>query len=308
MSWDVIDHDCSQRALFLSLTTSNLDHWQQQRFQWKQLIQTHHRYFETRMALPQSRAFITSLIETLNQPPSTTTTPPTSNPLKQASPADRSVLLTLHVLFPNELLPALDLLDRELVVRLVASSGPHVPPPDKEAAQDTNMEQDTSTTLEDQNTDIGNTKHGDGNAVYYVRSAQHITSNSRFRDPVASTSHYEVRTLSWNCSCPAFTFSAFPAQPLDREEEEDGNAVIDEEEGGEWMVGGLSLGQGVPMCKHLLACVLAERGGLFGSYVKTREVSVEELAGWAAGWGDWRVERWAEDVGSYTKSQDRVSW
>jgi hypothetical protein len=32
--------------------------------------------------------------------------------------------------------------------------------------------------------------------------------------------------------------------------------------------------------------VLAERGGLFGGYVKTREVSVEELAGWAAGWGD----------------------
>ena len=123
-------------------------------------------------------------------------------------------------------------------------------------------------------------------AVYYVRSAQQQTSNSRFRDPVASTSHYEVRTSSWSCSCPAFTFSAFPAKPLDHEGEEDGDAVIAGEEEEDWMVGGLSLGQDVPMCKHLLACVLAERGGMFGGYVKTKEVSVEELAGWAAGWGD----------------------
>ena len=27
------------------------------------------------------------------------------------------------------------------------------------------------------------------------------------------------------------------------------------------MIGGLSLGKDVPICKHLLACVLAERGG-----------------------------------------------
>lgn len=81
-------------------------------------------------------------------------------------------------------------------------------------------------------------------------------------------------------------FSAFPAKPWSHEGEEDGKAVTEEGEGQEWMVGGLSLGQDVPMCKHLLACVLAERGGMFGGYVKTREVSVEELAGWAAGWGD----------------------
>jgi len=73
---------------------------------------------------------------------------------------------------------------------------------------------------------------------------------------------------------------------LDHEGEEDGDAVIAGEEEEDWMVGGLSLGQDVPMCKHLLACVLAERGGMFGGYVKTKEVSVEELAGWAAGWGD----------------------
>ena len=56
----------------------------------------------------------------------------------------------------------------------------------------------------------------------------------------------------------------------------------------EWIFGGISLGDGMPpVCKHLLACVLAERcKGLFGGFVEERDVSVEEAAGWAAGWGD----------------------
>lgn len=69
------------------------------------------------------------------------------------------------------------------------------------------------------------------------------------------------------------------------EEEADGEIVVEEGESQEWEVGGLSLGKDVPMCKHLLACVLAERVGSFRGYVKTREVSIEEVAGWAAGWG-----------------------
>jgi len=48
----------------------------------------------------------------------------------------------------------------------------------------------------------------------------------------------------------------------------------------------LALGEGVPMCKHLLACVLVERCSVFGRYgVEEKEVTVEELAGWGAGWG-----------------------
>lgn len=56
-----------------------------------------------------------------------------------------------------------------------------------------------------------------------------------------------------------------------------------------WVFGGMSLGEdGVPpVCKHLLACVLVDRcKGLFGACVEERRVSVEEAAGWAAGWGD----------------------
>lgn len=238
------------------------------------------------ITLPQSRAFITSLIQSLNT--SATTTTPPSNPLKHASPAERSVLLTLHVIFPNELLSALDLLDRDLVTRLLPLSTtnetPPIPERAKQQAEDTNAEQESPALLDDSNNNLKVDNYYT-NAVYYVRSAQQTTSNSRFRDPVASSTHYEVRTSSWSCSCPAFAFSAFPANASADENEANDEITTVEGEEQQWMIGGLSLGKDVPICKHLLACVLAERGGLFEGYVKTRRVSVEELAGWAAGWG-----------------------
>jgi len=53
-----------------------------------------------------------------------------------------------------------------------------------------------------------------------------------------------------------------------------------------WRFGGLTRGDGVPACKHLLACVIAEHCGGFEALVEEREVGVGEVAGWAAGWGD----------------------
>jgi hypothetical protein len=57
--------------------------------------------------------------------------------------------------------------------------------------------------------------------------------------------------------------------------------------GAEWSFGGMSLdgieagaGEGVPVCKHLLACLLAERWGTaLGQYVVERKVAREEMAG-----------------------------
>ena len=40
-----------------------------------------------------------------------------------------------------------------------------------------------------------------------------------------------------------------------------------------------------PVCKHLLACILAESWDVAARLVVEREVSREEIAGWAAGWG-----------------------
>jgi hypothetical protein len=208
--------------------------------------------------LPSARTFITSIINSLATHAPTTTLlgqersqrpqAASQNPLKHAPPQLKSIFLTLHVLFPNELLPALDVLDRNLVTHL-------------------------------------RVKDGDAE-VYLVRSAQQPTYHRR-EDPGSTC--YEVRLKAWNCSCPAFAFSAFPSE--EGEQDENGGLATAREEGGEgaWRFGGLSLESqmgAVPVCKHLLACVLVERcPELFVGGVEVREVSKEEFAGWCAGWG-----------------------
>ena len=53
-----------------------------------------------------------------------------------------------------------------------------------------------------------------------------------------------------------------------------------------WSFGGLSLGEGaMPVCKHLLACVLVEKCRALRGCVEERVVSREEAAAWAAAWG-----------------------
>ncbi|KAF2865553.1 hypothetical protein BDV95DRAFT_612433 [Massariosphaeria phaeospora] len=131
--------------------------------------------------------------------------------------------------------------------------------------------------------------------VYYVRSAQQ--RSSRYSASYDATATYEVRLQAWNCSCPAFAFAAFPAVhpepavPILEHRERDGNVdagTAEGENGRAWIFGGVGLGEATPpVCKHLLACVLVERcAGMFGGFVKEEEVSAEEAAGWAAGWGD----------------------
>lgn len=109
---------------------------------------------------------------------------------------------------------------------------------------------------------------------------------------------YIVRLQAWSCTCAAFTFSSFPSSfPHDIGAENQDVDFVGEEGDGEkergWEFGGLSLdglgeggaggGGGVPVCKHLLACVLVERwGDVLGAYVKERGVGREEMAGLGA--------------------------
>lgn len=103
---------------------------------------------------------------------------------------------------------------------------------------------------------------------------------------------YEVRTQAWNCTCPAFAFAAFAGEGMrefgqDSEEKSEGlgcRGTQDRNGDGErW--GGLAIGSHVPVCKHLLACVLVERCRGLDEYMETRMVKGAEMAGWAAGWG-----------------------
>lgn len=247
---------------------------------------------------------------------------PPANPLRLIDARHRPLFTTLHVLFPSLLLPALDLLDRGLVARLVSPG---------EAATSVPAEGSPPTHQEDasrgaQHEDGGGSQVRDSTAaappplpsVYVVRSAQKPTRRpygggdapGTTAAPTSTTSSssqrtYVVHTTAWNCTCAAFAFSAFP--PLagaptllgpghtGPEDHAPAITVMDDsddaegengEERGPWQFGGMSFdgctgaGGVPPCCKHLLACVLAERWGCgLGRYVDRREVEREEMAG-----------------------------
>jgi hypothetical protein len=149
--------------------------------------------------------------------------------------------------------------------------------------------------------------------VYQVRSAQRTKTSSRSDHPTSTTTttgtSYEVRLEAWNCSCPAFAFAALPVEPAENGHRNDGiggdgddagygltghqsdttatTVAHDGEDEIAWLgFGCLTRGKDVPVCKHLLACVVAERCQGFEQLVDEKKVGVEEVAGWVAGWGD----------------------
>lgn len=213
-------------------------------------------------------------------------TPPTF------STTQKPTLLTLHALFPILLLPALDLLDRHLITRLVFSQDfSHGGPENTEAGAGRIRSESKRQRV-----------------VYYVKSNAHNSNRSRYsRHGDAAEVNYEVRTQAWNCSCAAFAFAAFNGSAawapnyqsyghydgLCHAAEED-EEMLDvpecddgiREKGRDWQWGGLMLGEEeIPLCKHLLGCVLSERWDVAGGMVEERQVGREEIAGWAAGWG-----------------------
>lgn len=209
--------------------------------------------------LPSPRTILSDLLSQLQRMPAQDDT--SSNPLKSASEDTKKILLTLHVVYPNEFLPALDLLDRRLLTRFSLK--------DLETLETTNHAQPPADPPASRTTPL-----------YIVHSAQQSrsTSTGRYYDPLAT--HYEVRTLAWNCSCPAFAFAAFPSSHSQ-------NAGNFSPSGEFFTFGGLTRGNGMPpVCKHLLACVLAEHCPMFRPFAEEKEVSAEEIAGWCAGWGD----------------------
>lgn len=273
------------------------------------------------MSLPATRSFITKLLDSL--PSVASNAGENVNPLSGVPESAKNQLLSLQVLFPNEFLPALDLLDRGLVTRLsvgdgeeeggldteggglnqrsdVDAEGPH--DVNMEDPMDSSMVQNPTVTMQDTEGRTSTTeapphyaatrRPPPKDAIYYVRSAQQ--RSSRYSTSYDTTTSYEVRLRAWNCSCPAFAFAAFPAvHPEPAIPTYDAQEDAAEEASGKaadmtWVFGGVSLGDEMPpVCKHLLACVLVEKcAGLFGGYVEDTIVSVEEAAGWAAGWGD----------------------
>ena len=90
---------------------------------------------------------------------------------------------------------------------------------------------------------------------------------------------YLIHLDAWSCSCPSFILEAFSGAG-------DGDTALVEEG---WSFGGLSgenigaAGERLPCCKHLLACLLADRWEAFGEYVTKKECTINEMAGLVAG-------------------------
>jgi len=226
-----------------------------------------------------SKHFLTVILQQLGHIEATTSTAPSlassstsrasilSNLKEQSAEQARSSLLTLHFLFPHELLPALDILDRRLVNSL--------------RHQHRNSQSESPE-------------------VFYVQSASAVTEPvsrrsavSRFRNAWSATKiHYEVRLDSWNCSCAAFAQSQLKLllgkhdvndKMMDVAISEDGLA-----EPQPWFGGRLTKPDSpAPVCKHILAAAIANAApNLFTDGFQVQEVSEEEIAAWSAGWGE----------------------
>ncbi|KAJ5414436.1 hypothetical protein N7509_001063 [Penicillium cosmopolitanum] len=297
------------------------------------------------MDLPSSRSFIDHLITELAgfKSPSGSEqlrTQESSNPLASLPATQlakvKPIILTLHCLFPNDFLPALDILDRKLVQRLVLV---------RTEDQDQGQNQDTAATVPDQdhatvadgNTTQttedprnGQTSTGPPDGIFLVTSASaaprqiaaavaaataaataipggggSTPTPTATQDPEKG---YEVRLNAWNCTCPTFTLSAFKdldsrqgsstttniAETHPEMEIEELLHASDRDANANalpvYPFGGTLTRdtdkESPPACKHILACILFARcPGLFGLSGDGKLVSLEEMAGWCAGWG-----------------------
>ncbi|KAL4959426.1 uncharacterized protein BDV14DRAFT_184746 [Aspergillus stella-maris] len=143
----------------------------------------------------------------------------------------KPLMLTLHCIFPNEFLLALDILDRGLVRRVNIHEGGDE---DADKEQD-DLESTAGTQIEGSTTPMGTRKED----FFFVTSASMIptSSSSKPKTPSSRSLYptsqavsgpeelrngiqsrkdkqwqekgYEVRLQAWNCTCPPFTLSAF---------------------------------------------------------------------------------------------------
>lgn len=205
------------------------------------------------------------------------------------------MLLTLHVLFPTILLPALDVLDRQLVTRLcvIQDGGPNQEiqhARNEDALKPTSVLTPANSQTNSSQPIVGEQRK---HRLYIVRSAASAGPRRhrrpRDRDPGDTASAalsvmkaYNVHLDSWNCPCPGFALNAFtafasPSKDTAHGTDERAPHITDAEK----RFGGMALEDHVPCCKHLLACLLAEQWHQTGQkrLYTEQQVSKQELAG-----------------------------
>lgn len=256
-------------------------------------------------SLPDTPSFLTSIIRQLATIQATSAETSNNNTLSSLSPENlrkaKPLLLSLHCLYPAELLLALDLLDRRLVRRYKVDyyyrgdtpSSLDLEPEEGEgqlpcyfvlSSSSSSLSSARLSAREGRGEAAGaSTEAGAGELPSHSSSSAHLEKS------------YEVHLDSWSCSCPAFTLAAyrdFEEEEVssrlseDRSREEDATMLShgdDNYGSGGWQFGGSLTRRleycAVPVCKHLLACVLgAECAGLFGGGIEEVAVSESEMA------------------------------
>ncbi|KAL4801447.1 hypothetical protein BDV18DRAFT_167368 [Aspergillus unguis] len=219
-----------------------------------------------------------------------------ASPFPASSSNLKPLMLTLHCIFPNEFLLALDILDRGLVrrVRTRYRTG--------HGEEDESYEQSENSTNQSEWSDPRERRED----FFFVTSASTAQNTSRSSFPATqSEDHhhmhqqkkwqdkgYEVRLQAWNCTCPSFTISAFrglgpePSSPPSSSSSEDNGDLDDNDDNDKpasnptgipsdsinsdtpsadadvsaYSFGGtlpLHPESAPPVCKHILACLLA---------------------------------------------------
>ncbi|PHH71926.1 hypothetical protein CDD80_4894 [Ophiocordyceps camponoti-rufipedis] len=176
-----------------------------------------------------------------------------------------AAVMTLHILFPTLVLPALDLLDRSFVARA-------------RMIDDFDQDADTGPDFRD-DCAIDQQAHP---ALYYVHCLASSPKKRRGRVQACLLAPHLVHINAWSCSCTKFAVESFdghvlpvknrrpsPAQsfggmmplsslPLLATAAEAGSGQKLPAIGGAYVTAPYRVEQNLPCCEHLLACVLAE--------------------------------------------------
>ncbi|KAL7929127.1 hypothetical protein V8C35DRAFT_316304 [Trichoderma chlorosporum] len=195
----------------------------------------------------------------------------------------RRQLLTLHVIFPSLLLPALDLLDRGLVTRLLVANESHnaleraaslVPPISIENGIPQNIDKHCESVVPDSWQATGCREQI---CMYTVQSAASNTTRRKRHAP-QTAKVYVVHLDAWSCSCGGFALDAYSHYDVANNSEKLQNSAPPGW-AGNWGLDRLASLEDFPCCKHLLACLLAEKWrNAPGGQVHDRYTTKEELA------------------------------
>ncbi|PTU20925.1 hypothetical protein P175DRAFT_0557612 [Aspergillus ochraceoroseus IBT 24754] len=194
--------------------------------------------------------FVNSLIAQLAQYTSTSPPPePTPELPRQNTPSQhpasafpssqlprlKPLMITLHCLFPNEFLLALDILDRGLVSICAVDGGPSGPvyPGEQNEEEKEEEEEDVDIFF----VSSASTGPGPPTSSSQVHSAFHRDGQQQQQQQQQQDAKkwrgkgYEVRLHAWNCTCALFTIAAF--RDLGPQVDDDQLAAQEEEEGKE---------------------------------------------------------------------------